>query len=58
MIDNWTLQRRAESFFGVGTAEERGTYSLKANKKHDVFVEFCNVCGPAEGDEDETVMDM
>ena len=37
--------------------EEKGTYDLKANTKHDVLVEFCNVRGPADGDEDEVVMD-
>ena len=30
---------------------------LKANEAHSVYVEFCNVRGPADGDEDETVMD-
>ncbi|KAF8061827.1 beta-glucosidase [Lyophyllum atratum] len=57
VIDNWTRQRRGESFFGVGSEEEKGVYRLKANTKHDVHVEFCNVRGPADGDEDEAVMD-
>lgn len=57
MIDNWTRQRRGESFFGSGTVEERGVYPLKAHVKHKVVVEFCNVRGPADGDEDEPVMD-
>jgi beta-glucosidase len=30
---------------------------LKAGIKHRVLVEFCNVRSPADGDEDETVMD-
>lgn len=58
VIDNWTRQRRGDSFFGSGTIEERGTYPLKADEKHDIFVDFCNVRGPADGDEDEVVMDM
>lgn len=57
MIDNWTRQRRGEFFFGLGSVEERGVYHLEANKSHDVYVEFCNVGAPADGDEDETVMD-
>ena len=57
MIDNWTRQRRGDSFFNCGTEEERGTFPLKAGKKHDIFVEFSNIRGPADGDEDEAVMD-
>ncbi|KAF9463435.1 glycoside hydrolase superfamily [Collybia nuda] len=57
IIDNWTRQRRGDSFFGVGSVEERGVVSLKANQKHNIFVEYCNVRGPADGDEDEAVMD-
>jgi len=57
VIDNWTRQRRGDGFFGIGTVEERGTYPLKANKKHNIFVEFCNVRGPVDGDEDEVIMD-
>jgi len=30
---------------------------LKANTAHSVYVEFCNVRGPADGDEDEFVVD-
>jgi beta-glucosidase len=56
VIDNWTRQRRGGTFFGFGTVEERGTCSLEANKKHDIFVEFCNVRAPADGDEDQSVM--
>jgi beta-glucosidase len=41
----------------MGTAEERGTYPLKAGKKHSILLDFCNVRGPADGDEDEAVMD-
>ncbi|KAG5642853.1 hypothetical protein DXG03_002030 [Asterophora parasitica] len=57
VIDNWTRQRRGDAFFGSGSVEEKGVYRLKANTKHEVFVEFCNVRGPADGDEDEAVMD-
>ncbi|KAJ7581226.1 beta-glucosidase [Mycena floridula] len=57
VIDNATRQVRGESFFGCGTAEERGVYQLKANQKHNILVEFCNVRGPADGDEDQSIMD-
>ncbi|KAH9994133.1 beta-glucosidase [Russula compacta] len=57
VVDNWTWQRRGGEFFGAGTLEEKGTVQLKAQKAHKIYVEFCNVRGPAEGDEDETVMD-
>ncbi|KJA20349.1 glycoside hydrolase family 3 protein [Hypholoma sublateritium FD-334 SS-4] len=57
VIDNWTRQRRGEDFFGSATVEEYGQYDLKAGVKHDILVEFCNVRGPADGDEDELVMD-
>lgn len=56
VIDNWTRQRRGDSFFNAGTKEERGVYKLKANTKHAILVEFVNVRGPADGDEDQTVM--
>lgn len=57
VIDNWTRQRRGQSFFGIGTAEETGVVSLKKGLKHSVKVVFVNVRGPAEGDEDEALMD-
>ena len=57
MIDNWSRQRRGDYFFGFGSAEERGVFHLEANKSHEVYVEFCNVCAPADGDEGEAVMD-
>ncbi|TFK64154.1 glycoside hydrolase family 3 protein [Pluteus cervinus] len=57
VIDNWTRQRRGESFFGSGTDEEKGVFRLKANTKHEIFVEFCNVRGPADNDPDEALMD-
>lgn len=57
MIDNWTRQRRGDYFFGFGSAEERGVYHLRAHQSHEVYVEFCNVRAPADGDENEVVMD-
>jgi beta-glucosidase len=57
VIDNWTRQRRGDYFFGSGSVEERGVFHLQANKSHEIYVEFCNVTAPADGDEDETVMD-
>ncbi|KAL4072776.1 glycoside hydrolase family 3 protein [Scleroderma yunnanense] len=57
VIDNWTRQRRGEAFFGCASQEEKGRVELKAGVVHKVFVEFCNVRGPADGDEDEVVMD-
>lgn len=57
IIDNWTRQRRGESFFNSGTLEEKGIFTLKADTKHEILVEFCNVRGPADGDEDEIIMD-
>ncbi|KAI0315155.1 glycoside hydrolase family 3 protein [Amylostereum chailletii] len=57
VIDNWTRQRRGEEFFGFGSEEEKGTFDLKANTKHKIYLEFCNVRGPADGDEDEVVAD-
>ncbi|THH14189.1 hypothetical protein EW146_g6124 [Bondarzewia mesenterica] len=57
VIDNWTHQRRGGAFFGSGSQEEKGIVHLTANKAHSVYVEFCNVRGPADGDPDETVSD-
>jgi beta-glucosidase len=57
VIDNWTRQRRGLEFFGCGTLEEKGTVQLIAQKAHDIYVEYSNVRGPADGDEDETVID-
>ncbi|KAF5318104.1 hypothetical protein D9619_012049 [Psilocybe cf. subviscida] len=57
VIDNWTRQRRGEEFFGSATKEELGRYPLKAGVAHEIYLEFCNVRGPADGDEDEKLMD-
>ncbi|OJA21227.1 hypothetical protein AZE42_07989 [Rhizopogon vesiculosus] len=57
VVDNWTRQRRGQSFFNSGSTEEKGRVPLKAGVRHRVLVEFCNVRSPANGDEDETVMD-
>ena len=56
VVDNWTRQRRGTSFFNRGTEEERGKILLKKGVRHEVLVHFVNVRGPADGDEDETVM--
>ncbi|KAI0034360.1 beta-glucosidase [Vararia minispora EC-137] len=57
VIDNWTRQRRGEEFFGCGSEEEVGTIGLHAGQSPEIYVEFCNVRAPADGDEDEAVMD-
>jgi len=57
VIDNWSRQRRGEFFFGSSSVEERGVHHLQANRSHEIYVEFSNVTGPADGDEDETVLD-
>ncbi|KAG1723475.1 uncharacterized protein EDB91DRAFT_164536 [Suillus paluster] len=57
VIDNWTCQRRGQSFFISGSMEEKDRVPLKAGIKHHILVEFCNVRAPADGDEDEMVMD-
>lgn len=57
VIDNWTRQRRGDAFFGSGTAEERGTYTLKANTEHDILVQLCNVRGPRDDDEDQPIVE-
>ncbi|KAI4528597.1 glycoside hydrolase family 3 protein [Schizophyllum commune Loenen D] len=58
VIDNWTRQRRGQHFFTSGSEEEYGTIQVKANAKHKILVEFCNVRAPADGDEDEMIMDF
>ena len=57
MIDNWTRQRRGDTFFGWGSQEERATFKLKADTKHEILVVLCNVHGPADGDEEEDVVE-
>ncbi|THH33096.1 hypothetical protein EUX98_g1111 [Antrodiella citrinella] len=57
VIDNWTKQRRGEAFFGSGSEEDKGTYQLKAGVAHAIYVEYCNVRGPADEDPDEAIMD-
>jgi beta-glucosidase len=56
VIDNWTRQRHERAFYGL-FSEKKGTFQLKADTKHKIFVVFCNVLGSA-GDEDESVMNM
>ena len=55
VIDNWTRQRRGDTFFGFGTVEERCIVDLRAEVAHELFIEYCNIRGPADGDEDENV---
>ncbi|KXN84309.1 putative beta-glucosidase I [Leucoagaricus sp. SymC.cos] len=57
VIDNWSRQRRGEAFFNCGSEEEKGIVELKAGMKHEIFVDFCNVRAPADGDEIEAIMD-
>jgi beta-glucosidase len=57
VIDNWTRQRRGDSFFGSGSKEERGRVHLRAGHAARLRIEFNNVRGPADGDEDMSVMD-
>ncbi|THH05144.1 hypothetical protein EW145_g5010 [Phellinidium pouzarii] len=57
IIDNWTRQRRGVAFFGTATEEEKGIVALKAGYAHDIHVHFVNVQGPADGNEDEALMD-
>jgi beta-glucosidase len=57
VIDNWTRQTRGEAFFGSGSTEDRGRSHIPAKHSPEIFVEFCNVRAPADGDEDEAVMD-
>nr|AMK37826.1 beta-glucosidase [Inonotus obliquus]AMK37827.1 beta-glucosidase [Inonotus obliquus] len=57
LIDNWARQRRGEAFFSSGTVEEKAVFELKAGVPHDVHVHYVNVRGPADGDEDEVLMD-
>lgn len=40
----------------TGTEEERGQVHLEAGRTYDVYVEFMNVRGPADGDEDESLL--
>ncbi|KDQ59964.1 glycoside hydrolase family 3 protein [Jaapia argillacea MUCL 33604] len=57
VVDNWTRQTRGTYFFNYGTPEVTSTYPLLAKTPHHVLVEFCNVRGPADGDEDEAIME-
>ena len=57
LIDNWTRQRRGEAFFNSGTIEEKAVFNCEAGVAHDIHIHFVNVRGPADGDEDEIIMD-
>jgi beta-glucosidase len=58
VIDNWTRQRRGQSFFGSGSIEERGRVQLRAGHAARLRIEYNNVRGPADGDEDLVVVDI
>ncbi|KAG8903591.1 hypothetical protein FRC01_009138 [Tulasnella sp. 417] len=58
VIDNWTRQIRGNTFFGKGTPEKHGEIDLKAGVAHEIEVEFRNIRGPADGDEDESLVDI
>ncbi|KAG6834182.1 hypothetical protein H0H93_011355, partial [Arthromyces matolae] len=57
VVDNWTRQRKGDFMFGNGTAEEKGTYQLKANTTHEILLEFTNVRGPTDGTTEDAVME-
>ena len=57
LIDNWTRQRRGEAFFSNGTLEEKAVLECKAGVAYDIHIHFVNVRGPADGDEDEIIVD-
>ncbi|SGZ49663.1 CIC11C00000004797 [Sungouiella intermedia] len=53
VVDNWTDQKRGEFLFGLGTIEEKSTFSFKANKTYKIRIEYGSVktskiIGPAE----------
>jgi beta-glucosidase len=56
-VDNWTRQRRGKSFFGNGSLEDTGVVTLKKDYENAIRVVYCNVRAPADGDENEAVMD-
>lgn len=40
VVDNETVQRAGDSFFGSGTAEETGSIELKSGQTYEVKIEF------------------
>lgn len=40
VVDNKTKQTKGQSFFSVGTIEEKGRIKLEAGKKYNILVEF------------------
>ncbi|KAG9046688.1 hypothetical protein FS837_003841 [Tulasnella sp. UAMH 9824] len=58
VIDNWTRQKRGNTFFGKGTPEVHGEADLKAGVAHEIEVEFRNIRGPADEDEDEALVEI
>jgi beta-glucosidase len=55
VVDNWTKQKRGDAFFGTGTVEERGVVRLEKGKRHELYIDFSSVRGPAGDDGDNTV---
>ncbi|KAG9046685.1 hypothetical protein FS837_003838 [Tulasnella sp. UAMH 9824] len=53
VIDNWTRQKRGNTFHDKGTPELHGEVDLKEGVAHEIEVEFRNIRGPADDDEDE-----
>ncbi|KAG9046686.1 hypothetical protein FS837_003839 [Tulasnella sp. UAMH 9824] len=56
VIDNWTKQKRGNTFFGKGTPEVHGEANLRAGVAHEIEVEFRNIRGPSDEDENETLV--
>ena len=50
IVDNWTIpQRRGDAFFGQGTTEVRGSFTVRKGERYRVKCEYSNVAGqPAE----------
>ncbi|KAK4211669.1 beta-glucosidase [Rhypophila decipiens] len=42
VVDNATVQRQGEAFFGAGTVEEKGTIEVKKGERYNVKVEFAS----------------
>jgi beta-glucosidase len=44
------------AFFGAGSVEEKGRLTLRAGQTYEVYMEVMNVRGPADGDEEESLI--
>ena len=40
IIDNWTTQTRGESFYSLGTIEEKAEIELEANREYELTIEY------------------